>query len=65
MFTGIPAEHINDEISARAYVNIDGMYFYSPVITRSYSSVANAVLNDDTVEQNIKDQVKLSLNKEA
>ena len=65
VFTGIPAEHINDEISARAYVNIDGMYFYSPVITRSYSSVANAVLNDDTVEQNIKDQVKLSLNKEA
>ena len=47
VFTGIPAEHINDEISARAYVNIDGMYFYSPVITRSYSSVANAVLNDD------------------
>lgn len=65
VFTGIPAEHINDEISARAYVNIDGMYFYSPVITRSYSSVANAVLNDDTVEQNIKDQVKSSLNKEA
>ena len=65
VFTGIPTEHINDKISARAYVNIDGMYFYSPVITRSYSSVANAVLNDDTVEQNIKDQVKLSLNKEA
>ena len=65
VFTGIPAEHINDEISARAYINIDGMYFYSPVITRSYSSVANSVLNDDTVEQNIKDQVKLSLNKEA
>ena len=65
VFTGIPAEHINDEISARAYINIDGMYFYSPVITRSYSSVANSVFNDDTVEQNIKDQVKLSLNKEA
>ena len=65
VFTGIPTEHINDKISARAYINIDGMYFYSPVITRSYSSVANAVLNDDTVEQNIKDQVKLSLNKEA
>lgn len=65
VFTGIPVEHINDEISARAYVNIDGMCFYSPVITRSYSSVANAVLNDDTVEQNIKDQVKSSLNKEA
>lgn len=42
VFTGIPAEHINDEISARAYVNIDGMYYYSPVITRSYSSASSA-----------------------
>ena len=42
VFTGIPAEYINDKISARAYVNIDGMYFYSPVITRSYSSASNA-----------------------
>lgn len=42
VFTGIPAEHINDEISARVYINIDGMYFYSPVITRSYSSASNA-----------------------
>ena len=65
VFTGIPTNHFDDKISARAYVNIDGMYFYSPVVTRSYSSVANAVLNDDTVEQNIKDQVKLSLSKEA
>ena len=40
--TGIPTEYINDKISARAYVNIDGMYFYSPVITRSYSSASNA-----------------------
>ena len=42
VFTGIPTEYINDKISARAYVNIDGMYFYSPVITRSYSSASNA-----------------------
>ena len=40
------------------------MYFYSPVVTRSYSDVANAVLNDESVEQGIKDQVILSLNKE-
>lgn len=42
VFNGIPTEYINDKISARAYVNIDGMYFYSPVITRSYSSASNA-----------------------
>lgn len=41
VFTGIPTEYINDKISARAYINIDGMYFYSPVITRSYSSASN------------------------
>ncbi len=42
VFTGIPTEYINDKISARAYVCIDGMYFYSPVITRSYSSASSA-----------------------
>jgi|GEM_PF-145862 len=42
VFTGIPKSHFDDKISARAYVNIDGMYFYSPVITRSYSSASNA-----------------------
>lgn len=42
VFTGIPKDHLTDEVSARAYVCIDGMYFYSPVITRSYSSASNA-----------------------
>ena len=42
VFTGIPTNHFDDKISARTYVNIDGMYFYSPVITRSYSSASNA-----------------------
>lgn len=42
VFTDIPTNHFDDKISARAYVNIDGMYFYSPVITRSYSSASSA-----------------------
>ena len=42
VFTGITKDHYNNEITARAYVNIDGMYFYSPVITRSYSSASSA-----------------------
>lgn len=61
VFTNIPESHFDDKISARAYVNIDGMYFYSPVITRSYSSVANAVLNDSTVSEEIKKEIKNSL----
>ena len=61
VFTNIPKDHLDDKISARAYVNIDGMYFYSPVVTRSYSSVANAVLNDSTVSEEIKKEIKNSL----
>lgn len=61
VFTNIPKDHLDDEISARAYVNIDGMYFYSPVVTRSYSSVANAVLNDGTVSEEIKKEIENSL----
>ena len=61
VFTNIPKDHLDDKISARAYVNIDGMYFYSPVITRSYSSVANALLNDSTVSEEIKKEIENSL----
>lgn len=61
VFTNIPKDHLDDKISARAYVNIDGIFFYSPVITRSYSSVANAVLNDSTVSEEIKKEIENSL----
>lgn len=61
VFTNIPKDHLDDKISARAYVNIDGMYFYSPVVTRSYSNVANAVLNDSTVSEEIKKEIENSL----
>lgn len=61
VFTNIPKDHLDDKISARAYVCIDGMYFYSPVVTRSYSSVANAVLNDSTVSEEIKKEIENSL----
>lgn len=61
VFTGIPSNHLNDEISIRGYFCVDGMYFYSPVITRSYAEVASSVLADNSVEQGIKNNVKLSL----
>lgn len=65
VFTGIPTSHFDDKISARAYVNIDGMYFYSPVTTRSFNDIANAVIADDEIDTNTKDEVKNLLNKEA
>lgn len=61
VFTGIPSNHLNDEISIRGYFCVDGMYFYSPVITRSYAEVASSVLADNSVEQGVKNNVKLSL----
>lgn len=64
VFTGITKDHYNNEITARAYVCIDGMYFYSPVTTRSFEQVANAVVADEEIDQNTKNEVKQLL-KEA
>ena len=64
VFTGITKDHYNNEITARAYVCIDGMYFYSPVTTRSFAQVANAVVADEEIDQNTKNEVKQLL-KEA
>ena len=41
VFTDIPAEIAADGISVRSYFCIDGMYFYSPVVTYSLSGVSN------------------------
>ena len=40
------------------------MYFYSPVTTRSFEQVANAVVADEEIDQNTKNEVKQLL-KEA
>ena len=64
VFTGITKDHYNNEITARAYVCIDGMYFYSPVTTRSFKSVAEKIIADNEIDQNTKNEVKQLL-KEA
>lgn len=63
VFTNIPKDHLGDKISARAYVNIDGMYFYSPVTTRSFNYVATKIIADDEIDQNTKNEVKALLEK--
>lgn len=65
VFTGIPASHYDSKISARAYICIDGMYFYSPVTTRSFNDVANAIVNDDTMDQNTRSEVYNLINREV
>lgn len=65
VFTGIPASHYDSRISARAYICIDGMYFYSPVTTRSFNDVANSIVNDDTMDQNTRSEVYNLINREV
>lgn len=61
VFTSIPSNHLSDKVYIRGYFCVDGMYIYSPVVSNSYADVALAVLNDEYVEQGIKNNVKLSL----
>ena len=65
VFTGIPASHYDSRISARAYICIDGMYFYSPVTTRSFNDVANAIINDETMDSNTRSEVYNLINREV
>ena len=58
VFTDIPQASYDMEVTARAYVKIDGKYFYSDVTTRSFNQVANAVLADDEIDQNTKNALK-------
>ncbi len=58
VFTDIPQASYDTEVTARAYVKIDGRYFYSDVTTRSFNQVANAVLADDEIDENTKDALR-------
>lgn len=65
VFTGITKDYFDNDISARAYVNIDGMYFYSPVETNSFHDIATQIIADDEIDQNTKDEVKNLLDREV
>lgn len=67
VFTDVPYtdKAFNQMISAKAYIKIGGEYFYSDVVQHSYNTVANAVLNDDTIDSNTKDAVQNILKKVA
>ena len=58
VIANIPNGYLDREITARAYVCIDGMYFYSNIQRGSFSEVANLVLADDEIDQNTKNAVK-------
>ncbi len=62
VFTGIPKSAYSQNVYAKAYVKIDGEYYYSDMLERSFNGVATAILNDDDVSQSIKNQINNLLN---
>lgn len=58
VFTDIPESAYDFNISARAYVKINGKYFYSDILTRSFSQVAQAVLADNDIDSNTKETIR-------
>ena len=50
----VPVNQRDTVVSVRAYVNVDGWYFYSPIVKRSYNQVATAVLGDEEVDDTVK-----------
>ena len=65
VFANMPPEYFESPMSARAYVNIDGMYFYSEVTTGSFEEVAELVLKDSTVDEATKEAIKKLLGREG
>jgi len=65
VFANIPKDYWDSKMSARAYVCIDGMYFYSNVLTGSFIEVANLVLADGTVDDATKEAIRKLLDREV
>lgn len=64
VFTDIPKLEYDHFVIARAYVKIDGKYYYSDILKRSFNEVKNAVLADDEIDDATKESIR-NLLKEA
>lgn len=58
VFTEIPKSAYDTKISARAYAVINGITYYSDIKTYCVNDVLNSILNDDTLDAIIKENVK-------
>ena len=65
VFTDIPASNYDTNISVRAYVCIDGMYFYSNSLNGSFEEVSGLVLRDNEIDQTTKTLVRNLLQSEV
>lgn len=62
VLTDVPKSAYDFEISARAYVKIDGIYYYSDMLTRSFIQIAQAVLADEAIDDVTKEKIKAMRN---
>lgn len=58
VFTDVPSSGFDTNITACAYVVIDGETYYSEPATRNFRQVANDVLADPTVDEATKEAVR-------
>lgn len=65
VISNIPATYYGREITARAYVCIDGMYFYSNTQKGSFGEVSDLVLADNEIDEPSKNALKNLLAKES
>lgn len=57
VFIDIPQTAYNTEISARAYVKIDGIYYYSDTLCYSFNDIAQKVMSDNEIDQSTKNSL--------
>ncbi len=62
VFVEVPSESFDTQVSARAYVKIDGVYHYSEVKTYSFRQVAEQIIADPSIDSTTKDAVQDLLN---
>lgn len=62
VFIDIPKASYGSRVSARAYVKIDGSYYYSDTLCYSFNDIADAVLADEEVDEGTKSAVRSILN---
>lgn len=65
VFTSVPPEAYDQIASARAYIKVDGEYYYSPILQRSFNQISNAVLNDDEIDEATKNALRSLFVKEG
>lgn len=58
VFTDIPNTSYDKQVSVRAYVKIDGNYYYSDKLCYSFNDIAQKVLSDNEIDQNTKNSLK-------